>query len=373
MKTNTPSMCQSFRQLLRGEQPAGVVWTADLTYWMAGQQQAGTDDPAWADEEGYLAFHRELGLLPYYYYPKFMACGIQDDATVTHHYTQQGQTSVHRISTPHGELSEVSAYMPESCSTGVVKHFVETEGDLDALRYLIERRRLLPANLEDYAERQVLWERYDGLPSLGLPRSPLASLLVEWAGVENGTYLLIDNEETVQEVLAMMEANEAPILDAVCALHPPLIHFPDNLSSENVGGLYDCWMAPTHRRQLERLHAAGIAAAVHLDGTIRGLLPQLVAVGFDAVEALTPAPVGDVSLAEMRRVAGSDALILWGGVPGAMFAPPYSWDDMEAHLRQLLEHWGGAPFIIGVADQVPPDGDITFCRRITELLREKFN
>jgi hypothetical protein len=78
--------------------------------------------------------------------------------------------------------------------------------------------------------------------------------------------------------------------------------------------------------------------------------------------------VGDADFAEMRKLAGNDNVILWGGVPGAMFAPPYTWDDMEAHIEKLLEAWGGTPFIIGVADQVPPDGDITFCRKIAEMI-----
>ena len=126
----------------------------------------------------------------------------------------------------------------------------------------------------------------------------------------------------------------------------------------------------THAGFLARLHAVGTAAAVHLDGTIRGLLPKLAAAGFDSVEALTPQPVGDVAIEDLRALAGNPRTILWGGIPGAMFAPPYTWVDMEAHIRQLLDAWRGTPFIVGVADQVPPDGDITFCPKIAELLAD---
>ncbi|HEY3415282.1 MAG TPA: hypothetical protein VGM23_00230 [Armatimonadota bacterium] len=201
-----------------------------------------------------------------------------------------------------------------------------------------------------------------------MPHSPLSSFLVEWAGIEDGNYLIADCDMTVREVMALLQAIEAPVLDALCELRPPLVHFPDNLSSENFTGLYDVWMAPTHQWRLDRLHAAGVPVAVHLDGTVRGLLPKLAMLGFDSVEALTPRPVGDIALAEMRQVAGNDTLILWGGVPGAMFAPPYTWADMERHIAELLAYWGGTPFIIGVADQVPPDGDITFCQRIAEMV-----
>jgi hypothetical protein len=52
-----------------------------------------------------------------------------------------------------------------------------------------------------------------------------------------------------------------------------------------------------------------------------------------------------------------------------MFAPPFTWKDMEKHVGQLLEQWGGTPFVVGVADQVPPDGDIEFVRGISAMIR----
>ena len=115
------------------------------------------------------------------------------------------------------------------------------------------------------------------------------------------------------------------------------------------------------------MHATGIKAAVHLDGTLRGLLPKLAAVGFDAIEALTPAPAGDLAIEDIPTIAHNEKVILWGGVPGAMFSPPYTWPDMEAHVARVLKCWGSRPFILGVADQVPPDGDISFCKRIAEM------
>lgn len=52
-----------------------------------------------------------------------------------------------------------------------------------------------------------------------------------------------------------------------------------------------------------------------------------------------------------------------------MFAPPFTWADVEAHVGRLPAHWGEGPFAVGVADQVPPDGDIDFCRRIGEMVK----
>ena len=50
-----------------------------------------------------------------------------------------------------------------------------------------------------------------------------------------------------------------------------------------------------------------------------------------------------------------------------MFAPPFTWKSMKKHVESVLKSWKNRPFVLCVADQVPPDGDIDFCRRISDL------
>ena len=361
-------MLESLHRLLAGQPSDEIVWTADISYWIAGRCYAGTADPAWDTEAGYLALCRELGILPYYWYDKFWLGRPEYDHTVTVSSETRGDVTQRRWHTPLGVLCEETAFLPQSCSVGCTRYPVQNETDLRALLYLIEHRRLTPDCLDDYRERMAAWAASDGLPSIALPRSPLSAFLYEWAGVENGIYLIADYPDLVRHLFALMEEQEAPVIDAVCKVAPPLVHFADNLSSDNLAGYYDRYIAGPHARRLERLHAAGVKCAVHLDGTVAGLLPKLASVGFDAVEALTPYPAGDLRIEEMRAVANSDSVILWGGVPGVMFAPPFTWQDMENHMRRLLDAWRGTRFIVGVADQVPPDGNIDFCRRIAELV-----
>ena len=361
-------MREAFLQALSGHPTDKVVWTADISYWISGQGQRGLADPRWQTEEGYLQLCRELGLMPYYWYEKFWLGEPEYDTTIQVESLTAGPRTIRLWRTPLGELREESVFLPESCSVGITRHPVAGPEDLPILRYILEHRQLRPACIADYRQRLELWAKYDGIPSIALPRSPLAAFFYEWAGVEQGTYLLMDYPKELGEILALLEEQEAPVLDAVCALAPPLVHFADNLSSDNLGGFYQAYMAGPHRRRLERLHAAGVRCAVHLDGTVRGLLPQLAAAGFDAIEALTPEPAGDLAVEEMRTVARSRTVCLWGGLPGVMFSPPYTWRDMETHLRRVLAAWRGTPFVLGVADQVPPDGEIAFCRRIAEAL-----
>jgi len=360
-------MRESFLQLLEGRRPGQTVWTADLTYWVDGCVREGRADPKWQTELGHLGLCRELGCMPYYWYGKFWAGEPRYDGIEVAVQTQ-GDKRRCAWRTPIGDLVGESAFLAGSWSEAPVRYPVETECDLDILLYILERRRMEPTNLEDYRQRIELWSRFDGLPCLGLPRSPLPAFIVEWAGVEHGALLALDCPEKLEAALDLMELQERPVVDAVCALAPPVVHFPDNLSSANLTSLFDRHMAARYRRRIERLRAAGVRCAVHLDGTVGGLLPKLAQAGFDAIEALTPKPLGDVGLGEMRAAAGSETVVLWGGVPGAMFAPPFSWDDMRTHVETLLERWKGQPFIVGVADQVPPNGDIEFVRRISRLI-----
>lgn len=355
-------------QQLNGYRPDRAVWTADLSYWLNGRGQDGTADPAWQTEEGYLRFHRKLGVMPYYFYDKFWAGRPVYDSTVQESMHDEAGRTVRLLKTPLGSLREETVFLAESCCQGVARHMVETEDDLDVLLFILEHRRLEPDNLGDYGARRKLWAEYGGLPCLGLPRSPLPALAYEWAGLQNMVMLMLDCPGKVAQVLDLMEQQEEPVLDAVCRLAPPLVHFPDNLSSDSFTSYYDGHMRQRYRKRLDRLHAAGIRTAVHLDGVVRGLLPKLIAAGFDAVEALTPCPAGDVTVDEMVRIADGSRTLLWGGMPGTMFAPPYDWHDVEEHVAHVLQAWASRPFVLGVADQVPPDGDIEFCSRIAQML-----
>ena len=69
-------------------------------------------------------------------------------------------------------------------------------------------------------------------------------------------------------------------------------------------------------------------------------------------------------------MAGPD-IILIGGVPGAMFAAPFTAKEMKNQVKKIIRTYKeSGKFILGVADQVPPDGDISFVKLISDLVEE---
>ena len=107
---------------------------------------------------------------------------------------------------------------------------------------------------------------------------------------------------------------------------------------------------------VENIKEAGKFSFVHMDGTLAGLLRQQASVGFTVLEALTPHPVGDIRIEDFKRWMGDSESIAWGGIPGSYFTANVSDNEFDRHVKHVLSVMITKPkYVLGVADQVPPD------------------
>jgi len=147
---------------------------------------------------------------------------------------------------------------------------------------------------------------------------------------------------------------------------------PENLSSEMVGpDFFDMYMRAYQEEWTTKIREAGKYSFIHIDGTLAGLLQQEASVGFDVLEALTPYPVGDLKFEDLSGVAGDSQSILWGGIPGVYFTQNISEEEFERHVKHVLSIMVKEPrYVLGVADQVPPDGLESRVKRVSQLVKE---
>jgi hypothetical protein len=147
---------------------------------------------------------------------------------------------------------------------------------------------------------------------------------------------------------------------------------PENLSSEMVGPeMFYLYMCDYQKEWTAKIRDAGKYSFIHIDGTLSGLLNQEAAVGFTVLEALTPYPVGDMKWEELEPFTGDSESILWGGIPGSYFTECVSDEEFDRHVKYLLSIMVRKPrFVLGVADQVPPDGLERRVKRVSELVNE---
>lgn len=351
----------------RGIKPDRPAWLADLSYWYGATLKAGQLPPEFKGNDGYKRLHEYYGVCCYY------GCGdrtykSQQDGVEIKTDEVNGKRT-HWWRTPRGELTDRWEYIAQSSCWAHVEYAVKSVADLKVVQDIFAHIRHEPCYGEYVTAAEHLGE--SGLPISGVPRSPLPALMADWCGVMNTIYFMADEPQAVADTLKIIDKSNDAAFDCIASGPAELLHFCDNLDSGNCASYFGDYMEEYYRRRLGQIHKAGKFAVVHLDGTVRGLLPKLAACGFDGIEAITPGPVGDVEIEELRAVTANPKTIIWGGIPGAMFAKPWKADDIRAHTRRLLDAlWPEGRLIIGSADQIPPDGDINFCRIIADIIEE---
>jgi hypothetical protein len=102
-----------------------------------------------------------------------------------------------------------------------------------------------------------------------------------------------------------------------------------------------------------------------MDGSLKDLLPLIKETEFDGIEAATPEPQGDVTVDELKEALGDK--ILQDGIPATLFMPQFSATRLEDTVKRLVELF--APnLILGVSDELPPNGQIGRFGIITRIL-----
>jgi len=359
----------NFRQrllaVLGGERPDVMPWFADLSYWYHAQKLAGLLPAEYEDDEGFVKLHADHNVG---YYLGYASASSSTHENVTASTETAGDVTTTRWRTPVGEIYGEKRFLPETASSAPTKWPVESAQDLRVLRYIADSTRTTPT----YERYELLKRLCDGQghPTVLPPRSPISQMLAQWTGAVNLAYLVADAPEELEVTLEALGRAADGAYEAILGCDTPFVELPDNLSGEVVTSLFERYQFDYYVARIEPLHAAGKKVGTHLDGTMRGILPLLVATGLDFIESITPKPTGDVAVEDLRDLAGPE-IILFGGIPGAMFAPPFSADDMRRQVELVIEHhWEGGKFILGVADQVPPDGDMSLVRLAGDLCEE---
>ena len=331
----------------------GTPWFADLSYYYSSLQDRGMLEQRYAGQ-GILDFYRDAGAGICFYAPLVFRESYTGEADCRVEY--RGRDILTTYATPLGEVRQEFCYSPVIYTYEIRKHYVESIEDLRVMAYVAEHTRYAPA-YEEYDRAAAEWNE-QGI-AVALPPvcvSPLQTMFSRWAGVEKTVELFMDEEEEFEELLERIFRAQDEVFRIVAGSSAEVVEFAENLAGDVTGSrLFERFNAPWYRERIALLHQAGKAVTIHNDGGLRGCLHLLAGCGFDGAEALTPAPVGDLDMAAIRQEAGD--LVIWGGLPGALFSASYSDEAFEQHLERLFRTFDqDRKFVLGVADQVPPDG-----------------
>ena len=236
---------------------------------------------------------------------------------------------------------------------GIPSWQVRTQDDLRVLACALKDRTFTPR-----------WDRYrawtqcvgdSGVVYLPFGYSAMGQLLNYWLGVEGTVFAVADWPETVREAVDAINANNLACIDLLATSPAEIVIMGDNFSSDlQPPSFFAEWSQAFYTEAVRRLHAAGKYVAVHIDGRLRGALAMIRDTGADCADAVTPAPMGDLTAAQCRDEAGP-AFILSGGVSPDLWLPTTS----LARFKQAILDWLAlrkvSPRLIASAgDQVPP-------------------
>lgn len=375
---------EDVKKVLAGQEPEYVPWFGDLAYWLnylrdedlipMKYKQMGDERSremtgklaGGLSEEGLQCLHKDLGI-GFYLQGDFPYRTIYQN--VETEVIENSQGIITRYHTPYGTLQEIWKYVRESYSLAPVEYLLKTAEDIKIFRYIYENVKYEA----DYAlaEKRAKLLEDNGINVMYTPKTPLMELVALKAGIENVVEIMADDTEEFEELLDCMK--EKHTIAAQLAIDSPAecIFVPDNLSSEMVGGsLYDNYIKEVHEDWTNRIKAAGKKSMVHLDGTLNPLLRKLSEAGFDVIEAVTPKPVGDIELEELRNHTGENTII-WGGIPGGFFAESFPEEEFENWIIRVLKMMRkDRRFVLGVADEVVPGTSFSRLRKVEELIEK---
>jgi hypothetical protein len=353
--------------VLNGEKPDFVPWLADLDYYATAQIAQGKQPAGFQSSDRYIAWHRDLGV-GFYQQASWPYREIHEGCDVRE--WREGPIRHRQIVTPEGTLRERWQWSDLTFSQAPIERLVKSIDDLPAYRFLFSHTRYEP----DYAMAERRGEQVVemGIVMCFLPWSPLMRMVVVDAGIECVVMMHADAPERIDETLRVVKESLDRASAVAVGSPAEVLMITENLSSEVVGErLFERYLRDSYVEWSGKIRAAGRFSCIHMDGTLAGLLRQVSAVGFSFIEAMTPAPVGDVAVRDWPRFRAGSRTIYWGGIPGSYFTPMVSDDEFDRHVKEVLSVMRtDGRMVLGVADQVPPDGMERRIRRVSELVED---
>lgn len=257
----------------------------------------------------------------------------------------------YRIETPSGELDCVRIQMQDDFGT-IEKPFIEDERDIDLLRYRPHPRYVVNPDLIQHSV-EIMGDRC----------WPMASITGVWGlasflrGPDRIMYDCYDRPDWVKRFLGVLGDYQVELVKEIAKASTAMVLRIDG-SFIGFGlsrGLFTEFIQPDDTRIVQAAHDAGLLVHFHICGKKNAFLEQLVEMGIDALETLTPRGAsGDVELADVKRRIG-DRVCLMGGFLShdLTFGTP---EQVKVQVRACLNRAAaGGGYILSPSGRIDPD------------------
>ncbi len=365
-------------KIFKGERVEQVVWQPRIKFWYSGnhvQVPEAMRDKSWPRHDptipshffgmDLLEVHDELGASIRYCAESLgiglFAVSMKKDAKVkSRGYTESDGTQALVYETPVGSVTE------KRKGGYPVEHPVKRVEDLEVMKYIISEQQFDFNRPGFDLVEEVLEGR--GIAQSYYKRSPFMSCVLNYLGFEAMVIFLKRYKQKTEEFMRFIGEWEDKMYDALVDCPVKILNFGENIDSNLVSPrFYRDYCIPYYNRRIKQLHDAGKYCHIHMDGSLKDLLPLVKDTHFDGVEAATPEPQGDVTVEEIKESLGDKVLL--DGIPATLFMKEFPESRLEDTTRRLIELFGSR-LILGVSDELPPNGQIGRFKTVSKIVEQ---
>lgn len=346
----------------------GVLWQPRLETWIGHHMERGTMPERFTGMNNLDIYDELRCSIRYAASVGIEGIPIREDLVRIEE--QHPNHTIIRYRTPVGEISTVyrDIWEDERRVNHRIEDFpVKTVQDLKVATYLVDRQQFR-ANLEAFhrAEENV---GHRAEPTMFLSSSGFTELIKNWCGLPGTYYLLQDHPAEVEAFLNACDRKDDRLIDVALQLPCRIFNLGDHTTNEfTPPPILKKYIIPRWHRIADRLHAAGRFVHTHWDGNSRLMLPYLRETRLDGVEALTPEPMGDMTLEQIKE-AVDDRIVVLDLLPAIDFLPDYPTEKVTEFARKVIDMF--APrLILGISDEISQIGQIEKIEAVTEVVDE---
>ena len=199
--------------------------------------------------------------------------------------------------TPKGTLYEEKAFEPAYDSGSIRSHFVKEPADYDILCAYLEDCQVLPDYDRYHRDAAELGDR--GWPLVAVHRCSWQQLWVQWVGIGDLGYHLVDDPERVMRTIALLQAQQRRIFAIAAASPAPFVDFPDNITAPTIGPRrFRQYCVPMYDELGSMLEERGAIATCHMDGDLKPLWKDIAGCKIRGLDSFSPYPDNDTHVAE---------------------------------------------------------------------------
>lgn len=276
-----------------------------------------------------------------------------------------------RIETVQTPVGDVCSVLRQESGYGTswwrVEHPIKRPEDYGVVEFMLADTRFVPAHDACRLAQERLGE--DGYVFARLLDVPMHRMMYEFMGIERFSFDLYERPNDFFRLHELLWAKHREAIALAAESTTEFIMCGTNFHQDMIGlKRFEEYYVPYLNEVADELHAAGKLVACHFDGPMSSLVGAVKDLRIDVVEALTPPPTCDVSVAE-ARAAWPDK-VLWINFPSSVHAEPP--DVIRRHTREILSQAApGARFLMGVTENVPESAWRTSLTQISEIIRDE--